>query len=65
MELEEQIEELDAQMFEAASDLTVLQELTNQKSNAEDTLEKSMERWEELGEQLADLKNDHFLLTRN
>ena len=56
MELEEQIEELDAQMFEAASDLKLLQDLTNQKSTAEDTLEKSMERWEELGEQLAEFE---------
>lgn len=56
MEIEEQIEELDAQMFEAASDLKLLRELTNQKSAAEDTLEKSMERWEELGEQLAEFE---------
>ena len=56
MELEEQIEELDAQMFEAASDLKRLQELTDQKVSAEDTLEKSMERWEELGEQLAEFE---------
>ena len=58
MELEEQIEELDAKMFEAASDLKLLQNLTDQKNAAEDTLEKSMERWEELGEQLAEFEDD-------
>ena len=54
MELEEQIEELDTKMFEAASDLKLLQDLTDQKTAAEDTLEQSMERWEELGERLAE-----------
>ena len=55
MELEEQIEELDAKMFEAASGFKAAPRPSpNQKNAAEDTLEKSMERWEELGEQLAE-----------
>lgn len=54
MELEEEIESIDGQMFEVASDAAALQALVDKKAQLEADLENAMEQWEQLGEELAE-----------
>ena len=48
--LEAKMEEIDSQMVQCASDFVKLNDLTKQKSTAEDELEQKLERWEYLEE---------------
>lgn len=52
-QLEELIEGYDAQMFEAGNDLKAIQKLQNDKNSSEEELERAMERWEVLEEEIA------------
>jgi len=58
MEIESELDNIESQMFEVVSDIEALQKLTHTKTNMETELEQAMEKWEELGEQLADVEDE-------
>ena len=52
-EFEEHLEALEQQMFQAGNDLVEIQALQEQKEQVEEALEKALERWERLEEEIA------------